>query len=159
MALSGLPHNSLLQLYSFNVSIGPLLIGFSKVSGLKSQLSFEQIPEGGLNDRVHSLYAPNREPQRITFEKGAYDIKFSVFEMPVGARIFVPVTIMIMDDNGNPGKILAVENPILESWEISDLSANHSEVLVNKLTFLHSGISVVAPSTLFKQFAKEANIF
>lgn len=122
---------------TFLVELCGIPYGFAKVQGLKMTAEFTPVREGGLNDRVHMLPAPAQQNGKIVFEEGwcGGDVKFKA-----GSYISECISIQVIDTNGHVAGEFVINDAVVESWELSDLNAMESVVVVRRLTLIHSGI-------------------
>lgn len=126
----------------FDVVIGPYILGFSKVQGLKSQVMLTPIREGGVNDRVHMLPAPVQQNGKAVFERGWRGFtSLESFLLKPGKRIDMDVAVVVYNEWNIPaGELRLLAPVVVESWELGDISAKDSAVIVKRLTLIHSGI-------------------
>lgn len=127
------------QSYRFTVLIGPMKIGFSRVSGLKCAAALEPLNEGGA-DAPHMVRARPKLSEPLTFEMGASTGVNRLLQFTVGLPLILPMTVVTMTENWGIGRTFTVDDPIVESWQLSDLDAMNGEVLIEKFSVLHSGI-------------------
>lgn len=138
-------HHTLLQGYRFEVSIGNKnRFGFKSVDGLKLTAAYEPLAVGGRNDGPVLLRVPVKNAGKLTFERGKYYvISGQSLNFRPGQTLAKSMSIRILDDSGKPRVTYNVNNPMLESIELSKLDATNSSVLIEKLTIVHQGISAV----------------
>lgn len=138
----------------FMVLIGmSILTGFQKVTNIGTQNMYEQFVEGGNNSSPVYLIKPNSNANTIVFEKGVgvfnplstlHGVKF---DMVIKSKI--PILIMVLNQNDEIVRLLAIKDALPVKWEMGDLNAMSSnDVLVDKLTIIHSGV-VEIPITAF----------
>lgn len=127
------------QSYRFTVLIGPMKIGFSRVSGLKCTSALEPLNEGGA-DAPHMVRARPKPSEPLIFEMGVSTGVNRLLQFTVGLPLLLPMTIVTMTENWGIGRIYVVVSPVVESWQMSDLDAMNGEVLIERFSVLHSGI-------------------
>ena len=121
------------------VVLGASMFGFSKVSNLSVSVDYEVIREGGVNDYVYALPKPSTDVQKLLFEKG-YKI-YDVIDR-AGAEKWHDRAgaICIMDRNKTMVKALGFTSAYISKWELSDLSADQSTLLYEKVELIHNGL-------------------
>lgn len=101
-------------------------------------MEFTPIQEGGLNDDVHMLPAPIQQRNKVIFERGWYPLPLDRLYMRPGRRIDPGITIITLGEKMLPGGGFFLYSPIVESWELSDMDAMTSAVMIKKFTVLCS---------------------
>jgi len=131
---------------SFKVIIGPELKGnFAKVSGLESEIEFEEYREGGVNDGVHYL-PTNIRHSRLILERGIMNLNpLEVWYLGVQTGVIsrLPGLIMLMNPTGIPVKIWAFKGAYPVKYVGPDLNAQASEVAVTRMEIIHDGLVIV----------------
>ncbi|MCT4621765.1 MAG: phage tail protein [Marinisporobacter sp.] len=132
--------------FKFMVMIGPELRGnFARVSGIESEIVFEEYREGGVNTGVHYLPTQTRH-SRLVLERGIMNINpLEVWYMGVqtGAIAKLGGLIMLMNSKGKPVKIWAFKGAYPVKYVGPDLDANSSEVAVTKIEIIHDGLITI----------------
>ncbi len=132
----------------FIVTIGPLLTSFSKVSGIGRSIEYETKEEGGRNDFVH-IVRKNVQHQNniLRLEKGVGRYNPLVLAadgtIEMGVRIPLPGTIIILNDNYQMSQMYTFDDIVVLKWELGDLDARGSEVLLDRVELMHSGLKMV----------------
>lgn len=131
----------------FIVTIGPLLTSFAKISGIGRSIEYESKEEGGSNEFVHLIKKnSNLQSNTLILEKGVGRINPLVLSedgmIRVGERLSMPGTIVILNSNNDISKIYGFEDIVIVKWEISQLDAQSSEVLIDKVELIHSGLTI-----------------
>lgn len=124
--------------FRYVVFVGPSKLGFSKVSGLKYKMPMEQLKVGGVSAPV-MVHAEPKSGEALVFEKGM-SAGLKMLPFIVGSPIIMPVTVVALNEQGLIGRAFAVEKPIVEAWELSDMDAMSGEVIIEKFSVCHSGI-------------------
>jgi len=135
-----------LNTHRFVVLCGNEEFGFSRISGIRGGGSFETIREGGVNDYAYALPSPNTEIEKLVFERGMCngEAAYEKYFMPGGTKKLDDMVICVMDEADSISRIIEVNKPIVESWELSDLDANQSELLIHKMTVIHKGLTMLS---------------
>ncbi len=126
----------------FLVSVGPLLLSFSKVTNISRELETEVIPDGGNNWSSSVYLKPRTAPEKIVLERG---IQTGISEMGLqmmlglGNRVNV-VTIMVMGQDRSVAKTYYFESGMVTKWEVGELDALGKDILIKKLEISHSGL-------------------
>lgn len=127
-----------LMSYKFKVSISGIegSIGFKSVGGLSRETEVVEYIEN-MYDCVHKL--PGRETVgEVTFERGMYSDKAledaykNIFSSKNGKRR--DVTISVCDRFGATRRTFSLGNCWFSSYEVADLDAESSDVVIETLT-------------------------
>lgn len=128
-------------------------IGFSKVSGLTSEVEVIEYREGG--DTITNRKFPGQVSfGNVTLERGlGFDSDLvewlnGVFDPAggpnqAGAIPRYNVTIAVVDKAGNIQREFKLKNAFPASREIGDLDASSNEVLIESLELAHEGLTEV----------------
>jgi len=133
--------NDLLLNNRFIVALGPLIIGFARVSNISDSYSLTQIPEGG---NPYPIFLPDQKKQAETLvlEKGvksdAYNLLVDLALKP-GVPI-IGITIMVLDVHGIPFKNFFIDQGIITKCETGTLDGKGDEILIKKMTITHTGL-------------------
>lgn len=132
--------------YRFHFMIGSggesNTIGFSRVSGLSLEQSFEEVHEGGVNDRVHLFASPNAVAGTLVLERGAMSSETKLLQLRPG--VFVGGCTITAMRKGKGAVVYEVDNAIISKWEIGELDAMGNSILVHKMEIKYYGLKVTA---------------
>lgn len=119
--------------YTFHVWLGTLEFGFSRVSGLSRETETTIYQEGGVNDRVHVLRGPVRNPGALQMERGAYAGEYFPFYL-AGERLSPPMRIEVRSPERlwPTGKFYTVTGLVVKKWEAGELDAQQNTLLIDK---------------------------
>jgi len=140
MAVPKLKRAEYLTNYIFEVQFGSLRLSFSKVSNLSSQIEYDVVADGGINDKMYLFEKPNRRPDTISFERGMKvfgdaDMKLMEKGMKVhGIHIFVK-------RGGRTVRTFFIEEGIVTGISYTDLDAGRGELLIKKMEMQHTGLN------------------
>jgi len=129
-----------LAAYTFRVRLGQQEYGFSKVSGLSREAEIITYQEGGLNDRVHVLPGPVKNPGVLRLERGAYAGEGFPFYL-AGERLSQPMRI----EAGSPGmrgKAYVLTGLMVKKWEAGELDAQQNTLLIDRFDLSYEYLSV-----------------
>ena len=124
----------LLNKYAFRVFLTgaePLELGFSKVSGVRSGVETATYQEGGVNDRIHLLRGPVQRGGTLRLERGVYRGEICPFYL---TGTWLPaLTLQVYADPNQemPGKTYLFSNLIVKSWEVGEMDAMDSKILID----------------------------
>lgn len=129
----------------FRVTIDPKLdekseVGFSKVSGLNVELEVEEIQEGGVNGAPHVLPAPVKRGGKLTLEKGLTSANSWAAKLRPGFQLGGWLTVEVEDSSGAVIRTFMIEDGLVTKWELTDMDASSSQVLIEKLEIAHEGL-------------------
>ena len=122
------------------VMLGESMYGFSKVSNLSTSIEYEVIQEGGVNDYAYALPKPSSDIHKLMFEKG-YRILDKNDRASLGRWSDRPGAICIIGRDAKVKKIWGFTSGYISKWELSDLSAEQSTLLYEKIELIHNGLS------------------
>lgn len=128
--------------YRFIVSLNNILMGFQKITGMKSQIETETIREGGLNTRVHVLPKSCSAEQILRLEKGIYAGQINPLCL-VGQKIPGVLNVMVMDNQRKPLKTYLFTELIVKSWEVGEMSADQNGILVDHFEISYEDFQMV----------------
>jgi phage tail-like protein len=116
---------------------------FTQAQGLTGTVDVTEYPEGGVNDFVHKL--PTRiKYGNLTLKRGLTDEAALLywFQSSVIKTALSPVTLMLLDSEGNKVQAWAFADAYPVKWTGTDLSAGGTEMMTESLEIAHHGISV-----------------
>ncbi|MEC0213180.1 phage tail protein [Paenibacillus ehimensis] len=134
------------QAFRFMVELdGMLVAGFSEVSGLQSELEYEEVAEGGVNGYTHRLPKGAKSPpivlkRGITKSSDLWDWYFSA----AGGKVKRKSGSIIMYDASWQEMIrwnFFGCYPV--KWTGPELSASSSEVAVETIELVHNGLKAI----------------
>lgn len=128
--------------YRFIVSLNNILMGFQKITGMRSQIETETIQEGGLNTRVHVLPKSCSAEQILRLEKGIYAGQINPLCL-VGQKIPGVLNVMVMDNQRKPLKTYLFTELIVKSWEVGEMSADQNGILVDHFEISYEDFQMV----------------
>lgn len=118
---------------------------FQEVSGISSSLETKEIIEGGENR--FSYHLPSRTKYNDLVLKRGYLSKGSNLSNwiektmtdglnnPIQSR---NITVQLLDQEGNPLSTWAFINAYPTKWEISEMNAQKSEIMIETITFKYA---------------------
>lgn len=123
--------------YNFVVSIDNTNIGFSKISSFEVNYESEVLMEGGVNNKVLSLYSPAKNEGVVVMERGAISSankKDLDLLKSLRAEVRIPtVTVGVMDAAGKLAKFYVLRGLKVKKWRLGEMDAARSEVLIESL--------------------------
>lgn len=123
---------------------------FTQISGLGVQLNVKQVRSGGSNSQVYHL--PNGvNPGSLTLKRGLATITSPLllwcFSTASGSVAIAPKTIVVtlMDKNPNNAPVMTwiLYNAIPVKWEIDELDAKKSDIVIESIEIVFSSMIVV----------------
>lgn len=120
----------------FSISKARNDVRFQTVSGLSVEYDTEEYKEGGENRFVHKL--PVRTKYADLVLKRGMVTDSQVIEWCLAAfreRSFTPadVSVILMNEQGEPLRTWKVVHAIPRKWQVSDLSASESAIVVETM--------------------------
>lgn len=135
------PREKLVPGHSFLVTIGALVLSFSKVSNLEAQIEYDAVVEGGNNDYPHLFRKSKTKPDILTLEKGirtrATDLTFDL--LMEGMQLEM-VTILLLKNGIDLQKAFYFKKGIIVKRKFSDLDAMSNNLVIETLEIAHSGL-------------------
>ncbi len=146
------PLTSIRFLVMFNITT----LGFQSVSGISKESSFEFINEGGRNGYQIMLPKPQNSPHKLTFKRGYEIHKLGIASLMgnyVGVRAIEAKgalgTILVLDEEQDIKAIYSFVSQGVIEWELSDLDASKSNLLIETFTITHKGLTNVPIPPMF----------
>lgn len=128
-----------LKKFKYRVTIPglPTTVGFSKVSGLKRDITTIEYNEGGY---AHTHKLPGKEKvDPIVLERGVFfgDVDlYSLFKKTLtNTDVRTTVTIELLNLLGAVSQTWTLNEAWVKTWEGPDFDANADEVAIEKITF------------------------
>lgn len=140
--LSFLPKRYPLPGYRFIVFLDQLIMGFQKVSGVSREVETEVYREGGLNTSVHIFPKYCNGERVLKLEKGTYGGTGHLFYM-TGEKLPGVLTLSVLDEMGLPMKVYLFWGMVVKRWEISELSAEQSGILIDRFDISYEEFNVL----------------
>ena len=130
--------------FRFIVEIGGIRIGgFSQVSGIERDTTFEEFREGGVNDHVHKLVTLTKHPN-LTLQRGITDAQElwrwhqEVIDGDVKRK---SVAVELQGDRA--GRLRWVfSNAYPVKWSVGDFEASNSAVAVESVEFAYERVTL-----------------
>ncbi len=142
MGQLSLPFTEIIPGYRFVVSLGGLLLGFQKISGVSREIETETYREGGLNTRVHIFPKYCGGERILRMEKGVCKGMGHPFYM-VGEQIGGALGVIVMDGFGLPLKSYLFTGLLVKKWEVGELSAQQSGLLIEHFEVSYEDFEVL----------------
>lgn len=135
-------HNNKFFNYNFLVYIKRHKIGFSRVQNIQDSCQIEEIAVGGQNYSPHIAISPSNKGGRLILERGIlWEDKSFVKNWKSGYYINGPIDIIaVRKDMFRLRKTFSISGGIIEKFELSDLDALDSKVVIEKFEIVHNGI-------------------
>ena len=123
--------------HSFVVLLGKFSLGFTRVSGLSNDFGYEYFREGG-QMTPHPIKSAHNQLQTLVFEHGfgtlpGFEQEIRNLQTPQAG------TIIISGFRQMIGFVCRM--PI--RWELGDLNANQSGILIRRMEIIHDGLYYV----------------
>lgn len=139
--------------FRFVVTVGNVIFGFSKISGITKDVEVEQYQEGGCNDYVHLFVKPVSSAKTLSLEKGVLQFGISPFYL-VGEPID-SLTIEVLNRLGILVKRYLFRNLIVTKWDVQELNASTNGILIDHFELQYEEFTIVdlysqAKSAIFK---------
>lgn len=135
--------------FRFQVEIDGLLVaGFSEISGLEVETEVEVYREGGVNEYEHHLVKIRKYPSLVLKHGFTHsDELWNWFEGVTEGRIERKNgSVIMLDSSGNESYRWNFFSSYPIKWIGPELKANHSEVAIESLEIVHTGLKVMARS-------------
>ena len=128
--------------YRFIVFLNELIMGFQKVSGMSREVETEVYREGGLNTSVHIFPKCCSGEHVLRLEKGPYEGAGHPFYM-IGEELTGVLSLIVMDNHGQPLKTYLFSGMIVKKWEIGELSAEQNGILIDRFEISYEDFQVM----------------
>lgn len=124
----------------FTVTLYGMELSFARVSGIGKSQEFDTYAEGGAG--IVILPKPKTSAGTLTFERGVTSEKWAGSACFTVGTAVSGVEIGVIK-NGAVIQRYEVEDAIITAWELGELSALASGVLINKFTLSHNGLKIL----------------
>ncbi len=129
----------------FSGNSNPNEARFQSVSGLSVEYDTEEYKEGGENRFTHKL--PVRTKYNDLVLKRGMLTDSDTIDWMLDAfrdRVFTPrtVTVILMNEQGEPLRTWNVTHAVPKKWSISDLNANENSIVVETLELTYQYFTV-----------------
>jgi phage tail-like protein len=129
----------------FSISKGKNDVRFQAVSGLSVEYDMEEFKEGGENRFTHKL--PGRTKYADLVLKRGMLIDSDVTKWCLAAfrdRDFKPadLSIILMNEKGEPLRTWNVTHAIPKKWSVSDLNANENAIVIETLELIYQYFTI-----------------
>ncbi|PPD38725.1 MAG: glycerol acyltransferase [Methylobacter sp.] len=121
---------------------------FQTVSGLSVEYEYESFKEGGENRFEHKLPVRTKYADMVLKRGMLTNLKDKTiikwFLDAFQDRIFQPadISVILMNEKGQPLRTWNVVNAIPKKWSVSDLNANESAIVIETLELAYRYFSV-----------------
>lgn len=135
------PREKLVPGHSFLVTMGPLILSFSKVSNITAQIEYDAVVEGGNNDYPHLFKKSKTKPDTLILEKGVRT-RFTdlSFELLLEGLTVELGTILVMKNGIDLQKVFYFKKGLIVKRQFSNLDAMSNELLIETLEIAHTGL-------------------
>lgn len=127
--------------HSFIVTLGVLVLSFSKVSNIATQIEYDAINEGGNNDYPLLFRKPKTNPDTLILERGvrtrATDLAFDLLREGVQVELG---TILVMKNGIDLQKAFYFKKGIIVKRQFSDLDAMSNDLFIESMEIAHTGL-------------------
>ena len=130
--------------YKFQVFIQNTRMGFSKITNFETFIETEGIVEGGVNSHVHSLLKPVSTEKTLVFERGVGDRGLAtgwLADLSPGNHFPFDILIIVGDRSGEMSAIYMVHGATVKRWQMGDLNAMDSNVLIESFEIVYEELS------------------
>lgn len=127
--------------------------GFTQISGLGVELEYDTIRSGGYNSQVYHLPKGVRRGG-MTLKRGLAPYSSPLMQWCLktvsGSLFAMPMTLIVMLLDKNPSNppvmIWMIYNAIPVKWQIDELDAKKSEIVIESIELVFSNMDVVGTS-------------
>lgn len=129
----------------FGISKNANDVRFQAVSGLSVEYEYESFKEGGENRFEHKLPVRTRYTDMVLKRGMLTDSEVTKWLLNAFRdREFKPsnITIILMNEQGNPLRTWKVAHAIPKKWLVSDLNANDNAVVIETLELTYQYFTV-----------------
>lgn len=131
--------------YGFRVFIDKNIeLRFSKISGLETSVELEQFGIGGKNDSPYCAVKANASPGKIILEKGICISDQSIENWRPGLYLGGDLEIFVgfNRSSGSFSQSYCITGGYITRWEVTELDAMGSDILIDKFEITHMGITI-----------------
>ena len=133
--------NDMIPSYTFEVTLDGISFSFSKVRNISGTIQYDSYVEGGSNDAPLLFRKPKSQPDTLILEKGVTDsIKGKLFALVKEGCKISEIDISVKKD-GKTVRSFYASNGVIAARMFSDLDASDSQVLIESLQIVHTGLT------------------
>jgi len=130
--------------FNFHVEIESLVVGgFQEVSGLQSEIEFQEYREGGVNAFTHKFAGPVKYSSNLVLKAGLTDSR-GLWEwycdVTRGRIVRKNISVLLLDEDGLEQMRWDFEKAYPVKWVGTDLRGTGSEVAVETIELVHRGL-------------------
>lgn len=129
--------------YEFDVRINLIQVSFSKITNIGNEIETEVFVEGGNNDYPIVRQKAPQKPSVIVFEKGMTKTFGGSVYAVLRQGMKLANLLIFVKKEGKIVRIYGIDEGLILSKKFTDLDANSSTVLIEKLELAHTGISEI----------------
>lgn len=141
--------------FNFLVYIRTIPISFQKISSIEQVAETQTIQEGGENHYVHTLRAPSTKENTLVLENGLmggngvsqtawWAVSSQLFR--VGNRVG-QLFIFVRNQKRQIAYLHVVHGLVLKKWSLSEMDAQKSGVLIERLEFSYQSLDRCIPAS------------
>lgn len=132
--------------FAFEVDWGGTKVGFQEVSGLNVEAGLIEYRDGASPDFSKKKMPGLRVYSNLTLKRGTFKQDNEFFEWFQSIQLNTverrPITISLLDENGEPAVTWKVKNAFPLKMQSTDLKAEGNEVAIETLELAHEGLTV-----------------
>lgn len=127
--------------YQFQVYVKKNVLKFSKISNIEQECEVEEFSVGGINGAPHMSMAPSKKSGRLILERGVVLKEDDIGMWRAGYYLQGPIDIFVYHHAGQKdfSKNYSVLGGMIVKWELTQLDAMSSELLIQKFEIAHCG--------------------
>ena len=129
--------NSILTNNNFIVTLNLSVFSFSKVTNITGKIETEAFEEGGYNESPRIFKKQKTSLDTLVLEKG---IQTSGNDSSIKIGTPINAGAILVVHNGNISKVYGFEYGLITKWEIGELNALSSDILIRRVEISHTGL-------------------
>lgn len=126
--------------YHFRIIIDNQIMSFARLSTMERGMEYEVLQEGGNNLSPRLLPLPSRQLKTLRLERGVREKDISMEKLYPGRVIENGISLSILDAVGIPISNYSITGVTVVKWELGDLDAQSSNVLLETFEMTYTGI-------------------
>ena len=132
--------NNLIVGYKFYVFIGPIGLGFNRVSGIERTYNYQPLQVGGVNDKLKLLRRPIEQASTLILEDGGMQISAAKMKLYFegGPR---DILILLCTSSGKIKDVIVISEAVISKVNISTLDAQDSRLIVNTIEMTYTNFT------------------
>lgn len=122
---------------------------FQSVGGISVEISYEDLAEGGVNERVYKLPTKISHSSNLVLKRGLTNTDSGLYKWLkkiMESNFYEPLcpkmlNVMLLDETGNPSKVWEIHDALPVKWSVDDFNSTENKVALETVELTYSRFS------------------